>query len=62
MQAAPQFAAREEGLAPVVDDEETRNAEGLLGVGEQEILQTARRRRQGFCTGPVQFEVQLALA
>ena len=62
MKAAPQFDAHEEGLDLVAGDEETRYAEGLLGVGEQEILLTARRRRQGFCTGPVQFEVQLALA
>ena len=62
MKAAPHFDAREEGLDLVVGDEETRSAEGLLGVGEQEILQSARRRRQGFCTGPVQFEIQLALA
>ena len=65
MKTAPQFDAREEGLDLVEGDEETPCVEGLLGVDEQEILQTARRRRQGFWTGPVQFEVeniQLALA
>ena len=62
MKAAPHFDAHEEGLDLVVGDEETQCSEGLLGVGEQEILQTAPRRRQGFWAGPVQFEVQLALA
>ena len=48
MKTAPQFDAHEEGLDLVEGDEETRCAEGLLGVDEQEMLQTARRRRQGF--------------
>ena len=58
MKAAPLVAAHEEGLEPVEGDEEARQAEGLLGAGEQEILLTAQRGRQGFSTGPVQFGSQ----
>ena len=58
MKAAPLVAAHEEGLEPVEGDEEARQAEGLLGASEQEMLLTAQRGRQGFSTGPVQFGSQ----
>ena len=54
------LAAHEEGLE-LVGEKEAQLAQVLLGVGEQETqlmeLLSAQRSRQGFSTGPVQFEV-----
>ena len=58
MKAAPLVAAQEEGLEFVEGDEEAHQVAALLGVGEQEMLLTAQRGRQGFSTGPVQFGSQ----
>ena len=49
--------AHDEGLELVEGEEVAQQAQVLLDGGEQEILQTAQRSRQGFSTGPVQFEV-----
>ena len=57
--------AHDEGLELVEGEEVAQQAQVLLDGGEQEILRTARRSRQGFCAGPVQLEgetIQLALA
>ena len=53
----PGLAAHDEGVGLVDGEEAAQQAQVLLDVVEQEMHLTAQRGRQGFSTGPVQFEV-----